>query len=127
MLGSSTIGKSTATPKRSRITLIQARWENRLSTDSASNPQFSASNCGFALLMATNSLVQTGVKSPGWENSTSHRPRHCASDTTPSVLRAAKLGTTSPSRNGAQARGAGCSVMASTFPMSLPCIRWNRP
>src|SRR3546814_7834395 len=84
------------------------------SSDVCSSDLSSASNCGRALAMATNSLVHTGVKSPGCENSTSQRPRKSARDTGPVVLRAVKFGTSSPSRKGAHAgRGSGVVIVGS--------------
>lgn len=75
MDGSSTMGNPTSTPKSSRMLLSQARCDRRLSTDSASNSQSRARNRSAALASAMNSLVQTGVKSPGWEKNSSQRPR----------------------------------------------------
>ena len=53
---------------------IQARWEGLLSMLSPNSWAFLAANWGCALEKAINSVVQTGVKSPGWENSTTHLP-----------------------------------------------------
>ena len=69
------IGKLTATPNCSWMLRIQARWEYRLSTDRASNSHPIAAKRAAAFEKATNSLVQTGVKSAGCENSSSHLPR----------------------------------------------------
>jgi hypothetical protein len=73
--GSSIRGKFTVTPKRSRMSRIQARWENSPSTDRASRSQPIASKRGWAAEKAMNSLVHTGVKSAGCEKNTSQRPR----------------------------------------------------
>src|SRR3546814_9157369 len=67
-VGSSTIGNRTSTPNRSLIILSHAKCENRLSTESAINAQSRPSNCAASLANATNSVVQTGVKSAGCEN-----------------------------------------------------------
>src|SRR3546814_5424339 len=93
------------------------------SSDVCSSDLSSASNCGRALAMATNSLVHTGVKSPGCENSTSQRPRKSARDTGPVVLRAVKFGTSSPSRKGAHAgRGSGVDIVGSVSVFALSIV-----
>ena len=58
-----------------RMERTQATWLERLSTDSASRSHPISAKLACKPAKAMNSLVQTGVKSAGWENSTSQRPR----------------------------------------------------
>ncbi len=68
------IGKVISTPNFSLMFRSQAMCEYRLSIDRPSSSQFSFWNSGWALAKAVNSVVHTGVKSAGCENSTSHLP-----------------------------------------------------
>src|ERR1700722_15826676 len=55
-------------------------------------------NSSFSLATAPSSVVQTGVKSLGYENSTPHpSPSHSWKLTVPSVVSAVKSGASSPS------------------------------
>ena len=49
-------------------------WENTWSMDMPISSQPSAWNWSYRFWKATNSVVQTGVKSAGWLNSTNHFP-----------------------------------------------------
>ena len=52
-----------------------------------------SSKAGFAFAIVPSSVVQTGVKSFGWENSTAHEsPIHSWKSIGPSVVSALKLG-----------------------------------
>src|SRR5260221_9015348 len=58
------------------------------------------SNSGFIFAMVPSSVVQTGVKSLGWEKSTAHlSPIHWWKSIWPSVVWAWKLGAVSPMRS----------------------------
>lgn len=49
-------------------------WLKLLSIDSPISLQLIASNCGISVAKVMNSVVQTGVKSAGWLNRTTHLP-----------------------------------------------------
>src|SRR5215831_4741805 len=60
---------------------------------------FRRRNSGLSLATAPSSVVHTGVKSLGWENSTAHEsPIHWWNRIGPSVVCAVKSGAVSPSR-----------------------------
>jgi len=72
---SAIIGKFGAVPCVSRMSSDHLAWESAGSTDSPSTLTPRLSNSGFSLATAPNSVVQTGVKSFGWEkNSTQLSP-----------------------------------------------------
>src|SRR5215216_5990146 len=61
---------------------------------------FRRSNSGLTFAMYPSSVVQTGVKSLGCENSTAHEsPIHSWKRTEPSDVSASKSGAVSPIRN----------------------------
>src|ERR1035437_4406377 len=72
-------GKVTTTSFMSlyfRVVIVrsQAMWLGLLSTDRPTSWQFIASKSGWAVAKVMNSVVQTGVKSAGWLNRTTHLP-----------------------------------------------------
>src|SRR5688500_550861 len=82
------------------MSLAQRVWS---STGSAERPMilaFLLSNSAFIFAMVPSSVVQTGVKSLGWENRTAHpSPIHWWKSMRPSVVSAWKLGAVSPMRS----------------------------
>ncbi len=52
----------------------QAMWAKMLSMESPTRAQFRAFNAGSMEAKVMNSVVQTGVKSAGWEKRITHRP-----------------------------------------------------
>src|SRR3982074_2461687 len=86
------------------MSFAQRLWS---STGSADRPMIFVlrlSKSDFIRAMAPSSVVQTGVKSFGWENSTAHlSPIHLWKSIGPSVVWAVKLGASSPIR-----RDMGC-------------------
>src|ERR1700728_1235796 len=81
------------------MSFFQPLWD---STESTERPMILAlrlSNSPLALAKAPSSVVQTGVKSFGWENSTPHElPSHSWKLIVPSVVSAVKSGAMSPRR-----------------------------
>src|ERR1044071_3520645 len=79
------------------------------STGSADRPMIFTlrlSNSGFIRAMVPSSVVQTGVKSLGWEKSTAHlSPIHWWKSISPSVVWAWKLGAVSPMRSAMEVSG----------------------
>ncbi len=69
------MGKGISTPNFSLMFRVQARWEKMLSIDSPRRSQFIAANSSACFAKPMNSVVQTGVKSEGWEKRMSHLPR----------------------------------------------------
>src|SRR5262245_66270985 len=82
------------------MSLAQRLWS---STGSADRPMIFTlrlSNSAFMRAMVPSSVVHTGVKSLGWENSTAHlSPIHWWKSICPSVVCALKLGAVSAIRN----------------------------
>src|SRR5678816_1042180 len=68
------IGKLGAMPWVSAMSAAQRAWLSTGSTDRPSTLTPRLSNSGFRRATAPNSVVQTGVKSFGCENSTTHLP-----------------------------------------------------
>src|SRR5690606_11326190 len=67
------------------------------STLTASTLVFRLANSGISLATAPSSVVQTGVKSAGCENSTPQPfPRYAWKSISPAVVSAVKFGATSP-------------------------------
>lgn len=71
---SAMIGNGMRTPSFSSMDRVQARWLWTESTELPSSATPRAVNSSARSVKAMNSVVQTGVKSAGWLNSTSHRP-----------------------------------------------------
>src|SRR3569832_12924 len=72
-------------------------WEATSSTLTAMTLTFRLSNCGFSFATVPSSVVQTGVKSLGWENSTAHlSPIHSWNLMVPSVDSCVKSGAMEP-------------------------------
>src|SRR5690606_19542197 len=71
---SAIIGKSTSQFCVSLISFIQLRWSSTGSTLNANTLTFRFSNSDFNCAVRPNSVVQTGVKSEGWEYNTPHLP-----------------------------------------------------
>jgi hypothetical protein len=69
------MGKGIWTPNFSLMFRVQARCEKMLSMESPRSSQFMAANSSACLAKPMNSVVQTGVKSDGWEKRISHLPR----------------------------------------------------
>src|SRR5262245_31592202 len=82
------------------MSFAQRLWS---STGSADRPMIFTprlSNSAFMRAIVPSSVVHTGVKSLGWENSTAHlSPIHWWKSICPSVVCALKLGAVSPIRN----------------------------
>src|SRR5271156_2624921 len=77
----------------------QAPWDSTESTERPMSLALRLSNSGLALAKAPSSVVQTGVKSLGWENRMPQlSPSHSWKLTFPSVVSAVKSGAVSPSR-----------------------------
>ena len=68
------IGKLTAAPWVSSMSFSQRRWSATGSTDRPMTLTPRLSNSPFSRATAPSSVVQTGVKSLGCENSTAHEP-----------------------------------------------------
>jgi len=74
------------------------------------------SNAGFSFAMAPSSVVQTGVKSFGWEKRTAHEsPIHSWNRIGPSVVIASKSGAVLPSRRAAVVGSRVIVGIASSF------------
>src|SRR3569833_381517 len=76
------------------------------------------SNSSFLRANSTNSVVQTGVKSAGWEKSTTHLPLNWDRVISPWVLTALKSGA------GSFRRGSAGAVVVSDM-SGLPLVRWR--
>src|ERR1700734_1986115 len=77
----------------------QAPWDSTESTERPMSLALRLSNSGLALEKAPSSVVQTGVKSLGWEKRTPQlSPSHSWKLMVPSVVSAVKSGAVSPSR-----------------------------
>ena len=74
------------------------------------------SNSGLAFEKAPSSVVQTGVKSLGWERTPQLSPSHSWKLMVPSVVSAVKSGAVSPSR----------TAMCSSWNRASPFLR-SRP
>jgi len=96
MSRSAMMGNGMSTPIFSFTFLIQARCECTESIESPINCTLSDFNSSAIAENAMNSVVHTGVKSAGWENSTSHFPLKSESFTMPFVVSASKSGAGSP-------------------------------
>src|SRR5262245_29984834 len=82
------------------MSLDQFAWLSIGSTLSPMILQFRRSNCGLILAMVPSSVVHTGVKSLGWENSTHQEsPIQAWKWIGPSVVSALKSGAVSPMRS----------------------------
>ena len=68
--GSAIIGKLTAVPWVSSMSFAHSRCESTGSTERPMTFTLRVSNSGFSLATVPSSVVQTGVKSLGCENST---------------------------------------------------------
>src|SRR3954449_965390 len=80
------------------MSLAHFSWSSAGSTDSPMTLTFRRSNSGLIFAMYPSSVVQTGVKSFGCENSTAHEsPIHSWKRIGPSVVCASKSGAVSPS------------------------------
>src|SRR5580658_5680783 len=92
------IGKLTVVDWVSLMSLTQLLCESIGSTLTARTLVLRAANWSFSLATVPSSVVHTGVKSLGWENSTPHpSPSHSWKLTVPSVVSAVKSGAISPS------------------------------
>ena len=77
----------------------QPLWDSTESTERPITLVLRLSNSGLALENAPSSVVQTGVKSFGWEKRTPQlSPSHSWKLMVPSVVSAVKSGAVSPSR-----------------------------
>ena len=77
----------------------QPLWDSTESTESPISLVLRLSNSGLALENAPSSVVQTGVKSLGWEKRIPQlSPSHSWKLIVPSVVSAVKSGAVSPSR-----------------------------
>src|SRR6185503_12478911 len=77
----------------------QRLWSSTGSTDKPMTLVLRLSNSAFSFAIAPSSVVHTGVKSFGCENSTAHwSPIHLWKSIGPSVVCAWKLGASSPIR-----------------------------
>src|SRR5512132_2070860 len=82
------------------MSLAHASWSPVESTDNPTSFTLRRSNSGLTLAMYPSSVVQTGVKSFGCENSTAHEsPIQSWNLIGPSVVSASKSGAVSPSCN----------------------------
>ena len=92
-------GKFSAEPCVSSMSPAQPLWDSTGSTEIPMSLVFRLSNSGLALAKAPSSVVQTGVKSLGWENRIPQlSPSHSWKLIVPSVVSAVKSGAVSPSR-----------------------------
>src|SRR5260370_1198917 len=81
------------------MSFAQRLWSSTGSADRPMILTLRRSNSDFNLAMVPSSVVHTGVKSFGWENSTAHlSPIHLWKSIGPSVVWAWKLGASSPMR-----------------------------
>ena len=93
------IGKPTTVFWVSSMSRIQVLWVSAGSTDSAIALTLRLSNSGLSLAVRPSSVVQTGVKSAGWENSTTHEsPAHSWNLILPIEESCSKSGAVSPKR-----------------------------
>lgn len=93
------IGKVNFLPPKatSSMSLIHSLWDGMPSADKPINLTFLASNSGFNAAKAPNSVVQTGVKSAGWENKTPQElPKYWWKSISPTVVGALKFGAAEP-------------------------------
>ena len=68
------IGNSTAVPPTSAMSGSQRAWSSTESTETAIGLALRAANSPDSAAVRPSSVVQTGVKSAGWENSTAQAP-----------------------------------------------------
>ena len=106
--GSAIIGKFTAWPWVSAMSFSHSRCESTGSTERPMVLTLRLSNSGFSLATVPSSVVQTGVKSFGWEKRTAQlSPFQSWNETVPRVVSAVKSGAMSPRRRAMmQASGA---------------------
>src|SRR5471030_489886 len=96
---SAMMGKATTVCWVASMSLIQLACDSAGSTDSAIALTLRLSNSGLSLAVRPNSVVQTGVKSAGCENSTTHEsPAHSWKWMVPMEESCEKSGAVSPSR-----------------------------
>jgi len=96
---SAMIGKFTRVFCVSLMSAIQRSWSSALSTLRPMTLAFLARHSGSSFAVAPNSVVQTGVKSAGCENSTHHEsPMNWWKLIGPRLVSASKSGTLSPMR-----------------------------
>lgn len=82
------------------MSLIQALCESVLLADNPINLTFLLVNSGSNLANAPNSVVQTGVKSSGWENKIAHEsPMYSWNEIFPLDVSASKSGAVDPNLN----------------------------
>ena len=92
-------GKARAEPCVSSMSPAQPLWDSTESTERPISLALRLSNSGLALEKAPSSVVQTGVKSLGWEKRMPQlSPSHSWKLMVPSVVSAVKSGAVSPSR-----------------------------
>src|ERR1700722_9174371 len=92
-------GKASADPCVSWISPAHPLCDSTESTERPMSLALRLSNSGLALEKAPSSVVQTGVKSLGWEKRTPQlSPNHSWKLMVPSVVSAVKSGAVSPSR-----------------------------
>lgn len=112
-------GNETFTPRFRSMSCIQARWDGIEPTDSPRSWVLRFSNSGASSENATNSVVQTGVKSAGWLKKSTHLPALVRSDSRigPCVVTASKSGAGSFSRGrlGVVAAVSGTVIGARSF------------
>ena len=93
------IGNSTAAPPTSAMSGSQRAWSSTESTETAIGLALRAANSPESAAVRPSSVVHTGVKSAGWENSTAHAPSfHSWKLMGPAVVSAEKSGAVSPRR-----------------------------
>jgi hypothetical protein len=95
--GSPIIGKFTFAPWVSSMSFAQRSWSSVASIDRPTTFTPRLSNSGFRRATVPSSVVHTGVKSFGCENSTAHEsPIQSWNEIFPSVVSASKSGAVSP-------------------------------
>src|SRR6516165_6400328 len=107
-------GKASAAPWVSSMSPAHPLWDSTESTEMPINLVLRLSNSGLALENAPSSVVQTGVKSFGWEKRIPQlSPSHSWKLMLPSVVSAVKSGAVSPIAR----------AMPSPFSVLLLCSR----
>ncbi len=91
------IGNGISTPIFSLMFLTHARCEWTLSMERPTSWTFRFASSSAIPANAMNSVVQTGVKSAGWEKRMTHFPRRSESFRGPWVVSASNSGAFSPS------------------------------
>src|SRR5579864_6948455 len=108
------MGYFTFAPCVSSISACHFRWSLTGSTLSARIFVFRLANSGCNLAMAPSSVVQTGVKSLGWENKIAQPfPIHSWKRMVPCVVSAVKSGAVSLMRGIADVAGVNVAVLMS--------------